>query len=388
MKYYCNYSVTGCTEEELKGLKYKKESNWYNISNGIGLEESQFKVILEKFKNYKLMAFVSKPQDSFIYLEISDSNSNCIDYQVQLTPFDYSNENLFINDVYPTDSFEFKQIDSSNGMMIKLDYENPFKPWWEGNEPYNKSFNKKAIVAKQGYYNYSTNTEFGVKLKAEEKGRLKEKDLINALNNKKISLEECDNKIKDDVKLVEMAVKNKASELKFASDRIKNDKEFIMKLYRYYQKDYDGEKILKNIGNNLKNDKEFFTPLVKKDPNLYSCIGSQLKEDLDFLLLSYGGYKYASTKIKNQISNDREYALGAIRKGLLFNDLPVQYQKDKEFALESVKKNAGGYSSLPIDLKMDKDIAIAALKKNKFIAKQFIPSSLKSDPDIMKLLNK
>ena len=43
MVYYCNYSVIGCCEEMLKGLKYVKKDKYYNVSNGLGLDENKFK---------------------------------------------------------------------------------------------------------------------------------------------------------------------------------------------------------------------------------------------------------------------------------------------------------------------------------------------------------
>ena len=381
MVYYCNYSVIGCCEEMLKGLKYVKKDKYYNVSNGLGLDENKFKGILERFEDCRLMVFISLPYDESIYLGISDIGSKELDEEIRLCSFDYSDEELFINEVYPTDSFIFKQIDGQTGMLLTLDYENPYIKWWSGEMSYKKGFNKKLLKAKEGY-GYSKKTVLGIQMKLPKlDSSLDENEIIKSINNQ-ISLNCFPDSIKDNEKIVEIAVKNKAEELKFASDRIKNDKDFIMEMYRYHEKRFNEEVIISNIGKNLKNDKYFFEPLVKERPSLYRYIGSKLKQDLNFLLVASGGMSYASTKIINKINTDREYALNAVKKGLSYSYLPNEFQNEREFALESVKKNGGNYVILPINFRMDKEITLIALKTRKEVVKYSVPNKLKNDLDI------
>lgn len=389
MNLYCNYSVKGCKEEVLKGLKYTKEDDYYNISNGIGIKDEPFNDILEKFYNEKLMVFFARPYDSFFCLGISDKESNNLDEIIELTPYDASNEELFITEVYPTDSFTNKVIDNNTGMMLKVDYENPFKAWWDENKLLNKSFNKKAIIAKQGYYNYSTNTVFGTEMKLpKSKEKISDKELLEMLKKNKISLNDVNDSMKDDVSIVEIAVKNNPNELKYASDTIKNNKDFIIKMVKYHIKNntvIEAGKVVNNISKELKNDNEFFTSLIKIDNYFYRFAGSKLKDDLMFIIQE-NGETFAGTKLKNKIETDREYALEAVKKGYSYWELPEKYKSDRDFALEAVKNNGGTYGVLAKEFQEDKEIALIALKKCKEVVKYSIPKNLKSDPDIKKYL--
>lgn len=183
MVYYCNYSVIGCCEEMLKGLKYVKKDKYYNVSNGLGLDENKFKGILERFEDCRLMVFISLPYDESIYLGISDIGSKELDEEIRLCSFDYSDEELFINEVYPTDSFIFKQIDGQTGMLLTLDYENPYIKWWSGEMSYKKGFNKKLLKAKEGY-GYSKKTVLGIQIKLPKlDSSLDENEIIKSINN-------------------------------------------------------------------------------------------------------------------------------------------------------------------------------------------------------------
>jgi len=115
---------------------------------------------------------------------------------------------------------------------------------------------------------------------------------------------------------------------------LKDDKNYI--LYRTKNK---GVFSLLHASNKLRNDKEFVNKLIEINKDIYICASLELQNSKDFIL-----------KI--------------IKAGIGLQNIFPRFRDDIEIVLEGVTKNGCGLKHVSKRLKDNEDIVIAAMKNN------------------------
>lgn len=141
--------------------------------------------------------------------------------------------------------------------------------------------------------------------------------------------------------------------LRFASNRLKNNKEIVT-----------AAGSLEYASDELRDDKEFVFPFIKKNQRQYIYISKKLKEDRDIIIEAVKGY---------------EYVFGC--------DTPFEIRDDKEVVLEALKFSEEPFTWVSKRLKDDKEVVLQALK---FSGSPFAYTSerLKKDDDIWSVMEK
>lgn len=174
----------------------------------------------------------------------------------------------------------------------------------------------------------------------------------------------------------------------FASDRLKNDKIFVMKFVKISH-------VFEYVSDTLKNDKEVIREFVMFNPHNFCFISPILKNDKDFVL-GFSNYPDVFRHVSNSLKDDETVAIEFIKSKLItnendiitqFNYLSKRLRENKEFVL----KFCGSciiLERLSQILQDDEDIVYACIMKN---YRQFIHASvrLKSNKNfIIHLINK
>jgi hypothetical protein len=150
------------------------------------------------------------------------------------------------------------------------------------------------------------------------------------------SLQECTEELCDDEQVVEAAIELDGLELQYASMRLQEDKEMVIRACQ------------KNGG-----ALEFCPPGAVRDA---------LTADRDFMLTvlrKHGGPMLRL--VSEPLKRDRELLLEALAHGMRLRYCPYDYQTDRAFLLDAMDRKALLYMEFNRSTQMDKEIAKAAI---------------------------
>lgn len=185
-------------------------------------------------------------------------------------------------------------------------------------------------------------------------------------------LEDLDPELKNDLDFMLEALKRNASTYSFMSPKIKSNRE--VQLYRARQ---DGPNMLS--GRKHKYDPEMVIEAVKGDGNNLKYASDDLKADRNFILKilslkSSGAYQYIDERLKQ----DRELLLMAVE----FDPQAIDHTEveiDEKLALYVIKK---GYKRIPQGFESNKNVVLEAVKCNPLML-YYADVELKEDPEIV-----
>lgn len=172
----------------------------------------------------------------------------------------------------------------------------------------------------------------------------------------------------DDEEIVISLIKQKPTNLELASNRLKNNKKFMLMLDAniwHYENNIPTKYInwiIYYSGETLKKDKDYILELLKNKASLRFVIDSH-KNDKDIVLKALENdpkeLLYASTQLKN----DKEFILSiAGIKNLDINHISKRLQNDREVFIEFLKQNWTILKFAKKEFKDDEEIALIAVK--------------------------
>ena len=198
-------------------------------------------------------------------------------------------------------------------------------------------------------------------------------------------------KLCDDEEVIELAVSKDKSNIFSASDRLKNNKNFMLKLYKLYNISLhycasslqDDEEIVlleckqnyyyfNSASNRLKNDKKFVTKILEQYPECYQFISDELKDDKELAYQSINLNKWNYTYMSKNLKSIEELAnifINEYPKGYKYLDTSIK--NNKEFNLNLVKKDGLMIQYMNSKMKKNKEIQKIAISQNKE-AKKYI----------------
>lgn len=184
--------------------------------------------------------------------------------------------------------------------------------------------------------------------------------------------------------------------IKYISDRLRKNKNFIIELLKL-DTFYIDEEDMQSIDDSLKDDKEVVELVLTKNFALYKSISSNLKKDKVFfkkvLKTHFEKEQFPSLTfddLDESLRNDKEIVInilnGLIEKNSYFYDshsLGSNLKKDKEIA-KKVLQLEGSLKDFDKVVTSDKEIALTALK-NDPINYKYLSENLKSDSEIFNI---
>ncbi len=236
------------------------------------------------------------------------------------------------------------------------------------------------------------------------------KDMLELLK-KGASLKLASDKLRDDKELVLTAISISAKNIEYASKRLKNNKEIMLIVFK---KDPDQIKYstlqFKNATQQLRNNKQFILKLVSIDGDTLDYASKHLKKDRQVVLAAIKQYIYALRFADKSFKKDREtISLAVTKEGrtLQFADDSLKNDKqivmaaikqdgyalkyaskalraDRDMVLEAVKNNQNGYSleNTSKALRADREVVLEAVKNNPDVL-NYTSKALKADRDIV-----
>ena len=219
-------------------------------------------------------------------------------------------------------------------------------------------------------------------------------EFLLSLNiRKKDILQYGGDEIKDNEKLVTECCDSRfCSSFEYASERIKNDKEIVLCLYK------QNRDVRKYAGKKLLDDKKFAIEACHISGKIFENLSEELRDDEEVARLAFTTEPFMITYASDKIKSIKELALECCKReikaypsigrfhkedsdfvSVLIENirkvrsewvvyLPDAYQNDKDFMKQWLSHNGGSYKYLPETMKKDKEIALIALEHGEMLS--------------------
>jgi hypothetical protein len=172
---------------------------------------------------------------------------------------------------------------------------------------------------------------------------------------------------------------------------------YIHDFTRLYNHLYEYEKIIElavqirglllyDMPENIRNNKKIVKLAVQQNGHALDCVSDELKDDKEIVLLAIQQNGDAIQYVSDNLINE-ELILLAIENGGTIENISDEFRDNINIIKKAVIKNGLELEFASDRLKNNKEIAILALLSRKY-AKHYISDELKSDIDIINLLNK
>ena len=197
------------------------------------------------------------------------------------------------------------------------------------------------------------------------------------------ALQYASKELQADIEVVSMAIKQSSHALKFASNKLLNNKNLVLEALQFHaqqpMKNTSYGDIVRHISLELKDNKAIAMASFKNDepvskPNTLSFFSTRLRDDEEVVNAAIAQREYSAKWASLRLRSDiRIISLGE-------NLIP--YKNDKEIVMAAVKENGEALQYASEELQADKKIIMYALKKDGR-ALLFASKLLKADKEVV-----
>lgn len=248
---------------------------------------------------------------------------------------------------------------------------------------------KKSISDKKNnyvsYLQYATN-----ELKNEKNF------ILNLVKHNGNELQFTSKELQNDIEIVMQALKSDSNALQFASKELQNNKQVVLeainKMSPYKERELflvglfdenSSENIFKFASDELKSDREIVLKAIEKDKVSFKYASKELQIDLSFIFEVINIDVSAINFTSREIKNNKELILEILKSnGSALKYVSKELQNDKEIVLQAVKSNGISLKFASPKLKMDREIVIHAVNSNG-LALKYAFIMLRNDKEII-----
>ena len=194
---------------------------------------------------------------------------------------------------------------------------------------------------------------------------------------------EVSKKFNDDEEVVLAAYKKSYELLRYASNRLKSDKNFIMKCVN----NENFWRVFKYINDELKKDKDIYSVALKNCVYSYQYLPEEMKKDRNLVLSLVSEHGNVYEYLLDEFKNDKEITLLALQNSVLPLQLSNEMKHDKDILKEIIRKDGIESENIPKDILdiiySNKEYVLEAIKLNYEIIYS-LPAEFKDDKKFIK----
>lgn len=190
--------------------------------------------------------------------------------------------------------------------------------------------------------------------------------------------------LQDNEHIVSFSIRKNPYALEYASDRIKDMEHIVILAFNRFVNSY----LITFLSDRLKHDKEFILRLIKNSRIYFEYLPVELQLDKDIINHAIKDHLDLHLLPTHLLFNDKVliYLLEQPKTnhGQLFDNLSAKYKENPAFALYLLKKSPQLFPLLPIELR-DNELFLKDCLKNKINIYYFISENLKKNLSIAKI---
>ncbi|MGZ3732343.1 MAG: DUF4116 domain-containing protein, partial [Parachlamydiaceae bacterium] len=192
------------------------------------------------------------------------------------------------------------------------------------------------------------------------------------------ALEYASEELKNDKEFMLAAVQRYGSALQYASEELKSDKEFMLAVV-----ERNGSAFLQYASEKLKSDKEFMLAAVQRYGSAIEYASEKLKSDKEFMLAAVQRYGSAIEYASEELKSDRDFVLAAaVQSRLALRYASEELKSDREIVLVALEQSGLALEYASEELKSDREIVLVALEQSG-LALEYASEEFKSDREIV-----
>lgn len=261
-------TIYECSQKEVVDMTDYEIGKYCKISE----EDTDFKTIINVIRS-----------DQSKYETINDSLKHDVEFHKQL-----------INELYNFDCIEYFSNDILENEELReliLSKDPTCLKYFSDELKNNKDYILKALVRDPKYYN-----EIPVEFK-------KDKDVILTICNDINVLKNVDKEIFNDRDFTISLIKKNPMVLSLLDDSYTNNKELIFSLIKYFPNNrYNCSEGFKFVSKSLHDDEELMKIMIRKSIDYLGCASDRIKNNKDFILealkMNLGAYRFASKELQ------------------------------------------------------------------------------------------
>lgn len=168
--------------------------------------------------------------------------------------------------------------------------------------------------------------------------------------------------------------------LAFASDELKSDKKFMLKVFKKI-----GNYTFAFASERLKCDKEFILKLLEFNYLDFSYVNYELRKDKEFMMKAISKNAETIEFADYELRNDKEFVLQAIKiNPLCFVYASDELKNNKEFMLQAIDEDVAVIEYAKDIFRDDEDVALAALEIDTYgLPLSYISDRLRNDKEFI-----
>ena len=230
---------------------------------------------------------------------------------------------------------------------------------------------------------------------ASERLRDNKEIVIMAVKNCGDALNYASERLRNDKEIVMIAVKNCGAALNYASERLRDDEEIVLAaiqsekpIYYYDKIEMDIDKsVLKYVSKRLQDDKQIVLAAIDNGTNHLKYVSTRLQDDREIVLQSVTTGKHQLKYVSERLQDDREIVLQSIKyDGTQLEYASARLQDDEEIVLEAINDEPISLEYASYRHRNNRVIVIKAIKSysNYEISPlKFVSEKLKDDKEII-----
>ena len=222
--------------------------------------------------------------------------------------------------------------------------------------------------------------------------------IMKAVKQYRDALRYASEELKNDREFMLKAVKQNGGALKYASEELRVDREIVLEAVKqdgyaliYVSKELRADReivleavkqyggALQFVSEELRADKEVVLEAVKQNGDALFYASKELKNDREIVLAAVKEYGSALQYASEELRADREVVLEAVKKDIYcFQYVSEELKNNRKFILEAVKQNGIALFHASEELKNDKEIVLAAVKQNRNVI-EYLSDDLRNE---------
>jgi len=183
---------------------------------------------------------------------------------------------------------------------------------------------------------------------------------LDKIDNQFLKNIEIDQSLLKDVEIVKKLITLDSDYLEKASDELRANKDIV---------DIACKKSTNSIrfaSEDIRNDKEFINKYVsEKNPYAFQYVGDKLKDDLEFVKPIVENFGHNIQFVSDRLKNNVELAKSAVENDYnVFNKINEELRDNKELCLTYLNKSSNHFPAMGVSVRSDMDVVKLAIKDN------------------------
>ncbi len=214
--------------------------------------------------------------------------------------------------------------------------------------------------------------------------KMEKKAAIELVRGNGKALKDLSDFLRGDKQVVMVAVEQTGFALEFATKELRDDEEVVFKALECYN-DLESENVFRFASDRLKNDRNFILRSLSENGFVLEFVPEHFRDDEEVVLTAITSIDYSSAlhDASIRLKADRDFILKAVGlNGEVFCSVNEAFCDDEEVAIVAITDYPCAFKDVSARLRADKQFVLKAVSKNEKVL-NFVSEEFKKDQEVL-----